>query len=213
MKLISVNVGLPREVIWKNSIVTTGIFKEPITGRAKVYLHNIEGDGQADLSVHGGAEKAVYVYPAEHYEFWREELPESKLSWGAFGENLTVEGLFEEQVNIGDRLQIGSAQFEITQPRFPCQKLSVKFGREDIVKRFMVSRRTGFYLSVLTEGELGAGDEIELLSRDVGGIAVADIVRLQVDKEKDFDLMRRAINVEALAESWRNHFLDLLEKA
>jgi len=213
MKLISVNVGLPREVAWKDRVVTTGIFKKPISGRAKVHRLNIEGDRQADLTVHGGEEKAVYVYPAEHYGFWRSELPEMQLNWGAFGENLTIEGLLEEQVNIGDRFRIGSAEFMVTQPRFPCYKLGVKFERDDMVKRFLVSRRTGFYLSVISEGELGAGDQIELLSRDASEITVADIVRLHVDKEKDFDLMRRATEVEALAEGWRNHFLELLAKA
>lgn len=210
MKLISVNVGLPREVTWKGRVVTTGIFKEPISGRAKVRRLNIEGDGQADLTVHGGAEKAVYVYPAEHYEFWRGQLPETQLNWGAFGENLTVEGLFEDQVSIGDRFRIGSAEFVVTQPRFPCYKLGVKFKRDDMVKRFLASRRTGLYLSVIVEGELGAGDSIELLSRDDGDITVSNIVSLHVDKNTDFDLMQRAVQVEALAEGWKTHFLEKL---
>ncbi len=210
MQLISVNVGLPREVIWKDRIVTTGIFKEPISGRAKVRRLNIEGDGQADLTVHGGAEKAVYVYPSEHYEFWRGELPQMQLDWAAFGENLTVEGLFEDQVNIGDRFRIGSAEFQVTQPRFPCYKLGLKFERDDMVRRFLVSRRTGLYMAVTAEGELGAGDPIELLSRDPGNITVSNIISLYVDKNTDFDLMRRAVQVEALAEGWKSHFLEKL---
>lgn len=210
MKLLSVNVGLPREIVRKGKVITTGIFKDPIAGRVKVDRLNIAGDRQADLTVHGGAEKAIYVYPSEHYEFWRGELPELNLSWGAFGENLTVEGLFENQVNIGDRFRIGSIETVVTQPRMPCYKLAAKFDRDDIIKRFLASRRSGFYLAVLTEGEIGAGDQIELFSRDSDGITVTDIVGLHVDKPKDFDLMQRAVRVEALAEGWRSHFLDLL---
>jgi MOSC domain-containing protein YiiM len=212
MKLLSVSVSVPREVVWKNRIVTTGIFKEPVAGRVRVDRLNIEGDRQADLTVHGGTDKAVYVYPSEHYEFWRDELPEMPLGWGAFGENLTVEGLFEEQVNIGDRFRIGTIETMVTQPRMPCYKLAVKFGRDDIIKRFTVSGRSGFYFSVLKEGEIGAGDSIELLSRDENDITVADIFQLYTDKQKDFALMRRATEVEALSEGWRQYFLEKLSE-
>src|SRR6266851_1777434 len=164
MKLLSVNVGLPRDVISKGRLVTTGIFKEPVEGRVRLRTLNLDGDRQADLKVHGGIDKAVYAYPAEHYDYWRSELPGVELPWGMFGENFTVEGMLESGVNIGDEFRIGSAELVVTQPRLPCYKLAVKFGRDDIIKRFLGSGRTGFYFAVLKEGEVGAGDSIELLS-------------------------------------------------
>ncbi|MEP7336620.1 MAG: MOSC domain-containing protein [Acidobacteriota bacterium] len=212
MKVISVNVGVPRAIVWKGRDITTGIFKAPVAGRVKVDRLNIEGDRQADLTVHGGADKAIYVYPSEHYEFWRGELPEMDLPWAAFGENLTTEGLLEDRVNIGDRFRIGTIEVMVTQPRMPCYKLSAKFDRDDIIKRFLASRRSGFYLAVTEEGEIGAGDEIEPVIRDACNITVTDIVRLYVDKPKDFELMKRAVQVEALSEGWRTHFQDQLAK-
>jgi MOSC domain-containing protein YiiM len=212
MKIVSVNVGLPREVIWKGKRVTTGIFKEPVTGRVKMRRLNLDGDRQADLSVHGGPSKAVYVYPVEHYGYWRGELPEVKLPWGMFGENLTTEGLREDEINIGDRLRIGSAEVMVTEPRMPCYKLGIKFGREDIIKRFLRSGRTGFYVAVLQEGEVGAGDSIDLISRDRNGITVSDITRLYVNERDNLDLLDRAMQVEALPESWRDYFRRQAEK-
>jgi len=212
MKLISVSVGLPREVIWKGRTVTTGIFKEPVEGRVMVRKLNLDGDRQADLSVHGGPDKAVYGYPAEHYDYWLHELPDMKLPWGMFGENLTTEGLLEEFVNIGDRFRIGSSVLMATQPRMPCYKLQVKFGRDDIVKRFLRSGRPGFYFSVLTEGEVSAGDEIELISRDEKNVTIADITRLYVGERDNLDLLNRAVQVEALPGSWRDHFQRQIEK-
>jgi len=148
MKLLSVNVGLPREIEWRGKLVRTSIFKAPVSGRVRVAALNLENDEQSDLSVHGGVDKAVYAYPSEHYPFWREELPGVDLPWGMFGENFTTEGLLEEAVHIGDRLQVGSAEFVVRQPRMPCYKLAIRFGRPDIVKRFLRSGRTGFYLAV-----------------------------------------------------------------
>jgi MOSC domain-containing protein YiiM len=148
MKLLSVNVGLPREVSWKGKTVMTGIFKEPVQGRVMVRSLNLDGDGQADLTVHGGVDKAVYAYPVEHYDYWRQELPDTDLPWGMFGENLTIEGVLEQGVNIGDRFRMGTAAVMVTQPRMPCYKLGIKFGRTDIVKRFLDSQRSGFYFSV-----------------------------------------------------------------
>ncbi|MEO6725926.1 MAG: MOSC domain-containing protein [Blastocatellia bacterium] len=210
MKLISVNVGLPSEIVWKDQVVETGIFKEPVAGRVKVGRLNIDGDRQADLTVHGGADKAIYVYPSEHYEFWRGELPQVDLPWAAFGENLTTEGLLEDQVNIGDRFRIGTIEVMVTQPRMPCYKLAAKFARDDIIKRFLASRRSGFYLAILQEGEIGVGDEVIQISRDANNVTVTDIVRLHVEKRKDFELMKRAVQVEALPKGWRTHFLDQL---
>jgi MOSC domain-containing protein YiiM len=174
MQIISVNVGLPRNVEWRGQTVQTSIFKEPVAGTVRVGRLNIEGDQQSDLTVHGGAGKAVYVYPSEHYAFWRQELPDADLPWGAFGENLTTIGLSEEDVHIGDRFGIGSAEFAVTQPRMPCFKLTIRFGRADMIKRFLRSGRSGFYLAVTKEGEIAAGDEISVISRIPDGITVAE---------------------------------------
>jgi MOSC domain-containing protein YiiM len=206
MKLVSVNVGLPREVIWKGKTVTTGIFKEPVKVRVKVRFLNLDGDRQADLTVHGGADKAIYVYPVEHYEYWRGELPEMELPWGMFGENLTTVGLLEDSVNIGDRFRIGTAEVMVTQPRMPCYKLGIKFGRANIVKQFLDSRLTGFYFSVLQEGEVGVGDVMELISRDENNVTVADITRLYVRQSNDLQMLHRAVQVKALPDSWRDYF-------
>jgi MOSC domain-containing protein YiiM len=211
MKLVSVQVGLPREIIYKGRHITTGIFKDSIEGRVQARTLNLDGDRQADLTVHGGAEKAIYAYPVEHYDYWRGELPDMELPWGMFGENFTTEGLFENELNIGDRFRIGSTVLMVTQPRMPCYKLAAKFQRDDILKRFLRSGRTGIYFSVIEEGEVGAGDEIALLSKDAAGITVADITRLYISKGKDQDLLRRAAQVEALPLSWRDYFVDQLE--
>lgn len=173
---------------------------------------NIAGDGQADLSVHGGPSKAVYAYPVEHYEYWRNELPEMELPLGMFGQNFTTEGLLEREVNVGDRFRIGEAEVVVTEPRLPCSKLAVKFGRTDILRRFLLSRRTGFYFGVLREGMVQAGDMIELLGRDDNDISVEDIVRLYAFEQDDLETMRRAIGVETLPESWRGYFRHQLEK-
>jgi MOSC domain-containing protein YiiM len=177
VKVISVNVGLPREVQWKGRVLTTGFFKEPVSGRLAVREGNLDGDGQADLRVHGGIEKAIYLYPAEHYGYWQNELPGAPLPWGSFGENLTTKGLLEDAVHIGDRYRIGSAEFKVTQHRQPCYKLSIRFGRDDIVKRFLLSGRSGFYLAVVKEGDVGAGDALELVHRDASQLTVAASAR------------------------------------
>ncbi len=212
MKVISVNVSLPREVSWKGKAVTTGIFKRPVTGRVVVRTLNLEGDRQADLRVHGGPDKAVYAYPSEHYSFWRRELPEMELPWGMFGENLTIEGLLENEVNIGDRFRIGSVELIVTQPRMPCYKLGVRFGREDMVKRFLHSGRTGFYFAVQREGEVGAGDSIIRIARDEHDVSVADITRLYINDKTDVPMLRRAVGLEALPEDWREHFREQIAK-
>lgn len=175
MKIVSINVGLPREVEWQGRSVLTSIFKTPVSGPVRVDRLNLDGDRQSDLTVHGGAYKAVYVYPSEHYPFWREQLREPELAAGAFGENFTTEGLLETAVRIGDRLRIGSAEFVVTQPRIPCFKLQIRFGRLDIVRRFLRSGRCGFYLAVMREGEVEAGDEIDLVTGE--GPTVAQVFR------------------------------------
>jgi MOSC domain-containing protein YiiM len=206
MKLLSVNVGLPREIEWKGKLVRTSIFKAPVPGRVRVSQFNLEGDQQSDLSVHGGIDKAVYAYPSEHYSFWRKELPGMDLPWGVFGENLTTEGLLEEAVHIGDRFRVGSAEFAVTQPRMPCFKLGIRFDRPDIVKRFLQSGRSGFYFAVLKEGEVTAGNSIELLKRDEHGVTVADIVNLYGRDAANQQLLRRVSELPSLPESWRDYF-------
>jgi MOSC domain-containing protein YiiM len=212
MKLISLNVGRPRLVVWDGRPVSTGIYKSPVEGRVMLRTLNLDGDRQADLNVHGGPTKAAYVYPAEHYGYWRGELPGMELPWGMFGENFTTEGLDESAVNIGDRFRLGDAEVVVTEPRMPCYKLGIKFGRMDILKRFLASGRTGFYFAVEREGEVAAGDEIELLTRDKHHVTVADITRLYARGKGDDELMRRAMAVEALPEAWREHFRQQLSR-
>ena len=177
MKVLSVNVGLPRLVEYNGEPVATGIYKESVAGKIKVNEFNLAGDAQADLRVHGGYYKAVYVYPSEHYEFWRGEFPEMDLPFGVFGENLTTLGLSENSVNTGDKFRIGTAEFTVTQPREPCFKLGIRFGRSDVIKRFAKSGRTGFYLAIEKTGEIGAGDAIEFLSREPNQPSIFEIVR------------------------------------
>ncbi len=210
MRVISVQVGLPRLVTWHGKQVETGIWKAPVSGRVAVTRTNLAGDRQADLRVHGGRDKAVYGYPAEHYPWWREQLSGVELGWGAFGENLTTEGLREDRVHIGDRFRIGSAELTVTQPRMPCFKLGIKFDRPTIVKEFLRSERSGFYFAVVREGELGAGDAIERVHEDTGGMTVTDVVRLYVAESPDPELLRRAGELPSLPESWRDHFRERL---
>jgi MOSC domain-containing protein YiiM len=210
VKIISVCVGRPRQVAWRGKSVRTSIWKSTVKGRVRVTTLNVEGDEQSDSSVHGGADKAVYVYPFEHYAYWRDELPGVELSWGAFGENFTTEGLLEEHVRIGDRLRVGSAEFVVTQPRMPCFKLGIRFDRPDIVKRFLRARRTGFYLSVVCEGHVAAGDSIEFAAREEHGVTVADIVDLYALGSENEGLLRRAMALTSLPQRWRDHFRERL---
>ena len=212
MKIISVNVGLPRDVPWMGETVTTGIFKDPVAGKVAVRRHNLDGDQQADLSVHGGPTKAVYVYPSEHYAFWRDELPEVELGWGHFGENLTPEGLDEESVCIGDEFRVGTAKLVVTEPRMPCFKLGIRFGMADMLKRFLKSQRTGFYFGIVEEGEVQAGDGMALLAKHPDGLPVADVTRLYTTEKRNAALLRKAISVAALPESWRGFFARQLGK-
>jgi MOSC domain-containing protein YiiM len=199
MKIISVNVGLPRTVRWKGETVSTGIFKTPVSERITLRPLNLDGDRQADLTVHGGPNKAVYAYPAEHYPYWRQEYPDMAMPWGMFGENLTTEGLHEDLLQVGDRLRIGSAEIVVTEPRMPCVKLGLKFGRDDIIKRFLTSGRTGFYFRVITEGGIQAGDPIVAVARATHSPIISD------DKN-DLEGLRRISNVTTLPEDWRDYF-------
>jgi MOSC domain-containing protein YiiM len=210
LRVESVNVGLPREVLWKGRTVRTGIFKEPVAGRVAVRRLNLEGDEQADLKVHGGPYMAVYVYPAEYYAYWRRRFPEMELPWGMFGENLTIWGVRDDGVYIGDQFEVGTARLVVTQPRMPCYKLGLKFGRDDVLKLMLRSGYNGFYCAVLQEGDVAAGDPIRLLHRDEHQVSVRDIVRLEGERKHDADLLRRAVAVEALSLSWREYFEERL---
>jgi MOSC domain-containing protein YiiM len=225
MKLISVNTGLPREVRWHGRSVTTAIFKEPVKGRIILRKLNLEVDRQADLTVHGGKDKAAYCYSLAHYEYWSKELPGHDLPMGSFGENFTINGitaiagasgLAEDAIHLGDQFSVGTAEVVVTQPRLPCYKLGVRFGSDDMVRRFMVSGRTGYYVAVTREGEVGAGDEIKPIGRDANAVAVSEITRLYVAKrygDADVASARRVLQVAALSESWKAYFRERLEKA
>ena len=204
MKLISVNIGRPRTLTYPGRTISTGIFKSPVSGRVKALEGNLEGDAQADLRVHGGPEKAVYAYASEHYPFWEERLW-TKLAWGAFGENLTTEGLIEEEVCIGDRYQIGSVVLKVSQPRQPCHKLAVKLDRKYIVELFRRSGRSGFYCSVVREGELGQDDPIQLISKSPYGVTIADVNRLHMEPGNT-ELLERVLAVPDLSLTQRKHF-------
>jgi MOSC domain-containing protein YiiM len=206
MQVVAVSVGGPREVEWRRRTIRTSIFKTPVSGRVQVGRLNLAGDEQSDLSVHGGPDKAVYAYPSEHYAWWRAELSDDALAWGAFGENLTTEGLLENAVHIGDRYRIGTAEFGVTQPRIPCYKLGVRFDRPDMVKRFLRSGRNGFYLAVLREGDVGAGDVIERTAQGASGLTVADVVTLYAADAANQSLLARASQDPGLPDSWREYF-------
>jgi len=210
MKLISVNVGLPREINVGGKTVRTSIWKDPVEGRVRVSTLNLDGDRQSDLTVHGGVDKAVYVYPIEHYSYWAAQLPEVMLPMGMFGENFSAEGILEDQIRIGDRLRIGSAEFMVTQPRMPCYKLGIRFNRRDIVKHFLRSQRTGFYLAVLREGDVGEGDKIDFIDQQKTGVTITDIVSLYSTDAHNQELLRRATEVPALPQSWKDYFRERL---
>ncbi|MFY9608592.1 MAG: MOSC domain-containing protein [Blastocatellia bacterium] len=210
MNLLSVSVGLPRDVVWNGRTVTTAIFKEPIAGPVRLTKTNLDGDRQGDTKVHGAPNKTVCVYPSEHYAYWREALPGIELPWGVFGENFSTAGMMETEINIGDRFRIGTALVFVTQPRMPCYKLGVKFGRDDVEEIYLKSGRTGFYFSVLEEGVVAAGDAIEQVSHHPAAVTVADITSLYVSDQPDRGLMNRAVGVEALPSGWRDKFLKQL---
>src|ERR1700687_2468559 len=215
MKLVSVNTGLPREVIWHGRSVSTAIYKQPVQGRVALRKLNLDADCQADLSVHGGEYKAVYCYPLVHYDYWKGELPGRDLPMAIFGENFTTDGLLESAVHLGDQFSVGSAQLVVTQPRLPCYKLGIRFQSDDMVRRFLASGRTGFYFAVLREGDVGAGDEIQAIARDPNAVPVSEITRLYVAKrygDDDLASVRSALRVAALPESWKGYFRERLGK-
>jgi MOSC domain-containing protein YiiM len=197
-------------MVYNGATINTGIFKKPVAGRIALRTLNLDGDRQADLSVHGGSFKAVYGYPSEHYQYWRQELPDAKLPWGAFGENFTTVGLWEEDLHVGDRYRIGSSTIMVRQPRMPCYKLAAKFQRDDMIERFLRSARSGFYFSVEQEGEVGEGDTFELLSRSDDGITIAEMNRLFFREKYNGELLRKAIDTPELPASWRDYLIPRL---
>lgn len=214
MKIVSLNVGMPREAQWHGRTVETGIFKEPVAGRVALRTLNLDGDGQADLTVHGGEDKAVYCYPVEHYEYWKKEL-ERELPMGMFGENFTTEGLLEKDAHLGDRFRVGSAEVVVTQPRLPCYKLGVRFDADDMVKRFLASGRTGFYVAVARQGQVGAGDEIAVISRNENKVPVPEITRLYVAKRfgpDDLDSLRRIMKIGSVPGDWKSYLEERMKK-
>ena len=213
MKLVSVNVGLPREVSYRGRTYPTAIFKEPVAGRVKVTRLNLDGDRQGNPRTHGGPDMAVYVYSHDHYAFWRQDIGVGELPCGAFGENFTVTGMADDAVAIGDVFRIGSARFQVTEPRTPCHKLAMKFEDPTLPRRFFAAGRLGFYFRVLEEGEVGAGDAIVCETRDPAGVTVADVAALWADKGASAESLERAIAVAALSASWRDAFETRLEKA
>ena len=214
MKVLSVNVGLPRKILFNGQIITTAIFKDPVKGPISLRKLNLDGDKQADLTVHGGLDKAVYSYPSEHYDYWRKQFPNTDLVWGMFGENFTTEGLFEDAVNVGDQFQIGSAKLVATQPRMPCYKLGVRFGRMDVIRRFMASGRPGIYFKVLTEGEIQRDDKIKIIRRDKNNVTVKDIVSLYIARNDidNIETIKRATKIRDLPEGWRHEFQQKIEQ-
>jgi len=233
MRVVSLNVGLPRQVSWNGTSVSTGIFKEPVAGRIALRKLNLEGDGQADLTVHGGEYKAVYCYPLEHYDYWKKELPDRELPMGMFGENFTLDigpgtgssqadagemgerGLPEDRVHLGDRFEVGSAEVVVTQPRLPCYKLGIRFESDDMVRRFLASGRTGFYLAVTREGEVGVGDAMKVISRDPNAVSISEIVRLYIAKRyssADVATLEKTFAVEAFPESWKEYLRERVER-
>ena len=220
MNLVSVNCGLPRQVLWHGQTVTTSIYKKPVEGRVALRTLNLEGDRQSDLTVHGGTHKAVYFYPLEYYDFWQAELARNTLPYGSFGENFTVngfadQGLAEDRVHIGDRFSVGSAEVIVTQPRLPCYKLGIRLERDDMIKLFLRSRRTGFYVAVTKEGDVGSGDELIMLSRDPDSVPLSEITRLYMAKEfkpEDARQVRRALAAKGLPESWKTWFAEKLNR-
>jgi MOSC domain-containing protein YiiM len=209
-KMLSLNVGKPRLMVYKDATINTGIFKTPVKGRIALRTLNLDGDRQADLSVHGGPNKAVYGYPSEHYDFWRKELPDVKFPSAAFGENFTTVGFDEDDLHIGDRFRIGTAVIVVRQPRMPCYKLAAKFQRDDMIERFLRSGRSGFYFSVEQEGEVGAGDEFQAISYEATGITIAEMNRLFFREKYNRDLLQKAVATAALPEDWREYLLSRL---
>lgn len=213
MKLLSVNVSRPREILHNGRVVRTGIFKEPVPGRVMLRTLNLDGDGQADLTNHGGLHRAVYAYPNENYGYWQRELGRDDLVFGQFGENFTVSGTTEDDARIGDVFRVGGALVQVSQPRPPCFKLGIKMGMPGFLKPFLASGRVGFYLRVLEEGEVGAGDAFELVESDQGRMTVREVSDLLFFEPDNLEGTRRALGIDALSPGWRESFEERVRKS
>jgi MOSC domain-containing protein YiiM len=213
MRLLSVNVSPPKAVPSEDKIITTGIFKRPVEGRVRLRALNLDGDGQADLKNHGGIHRAVYAYSIENYDYWKRELGRDHFSYGQFGENFTVEGMLEDAVHIGDVFKVGGALVQVSEPRVPCAKLALKMGLPTFPKRFLTSERVGFYLRVLEEGEVGAGDPIESVKTDPERMSVQEFIHLSYFDEGNLESMRKALRITTLSPDWREWFEEVLAKS
>src|SRR5262245_4397945 len=210
-RLLSVNVGLPRDIEWKGRTVHTGIWKNPVRGRCRVRRLNLDGDGQGDLAGHGGEQRAVFVYQIESYRYWQEQLNRTDFVHGQFGENFTIEGLADDSVCIGDRYQIGGALFEVTQPRVTCYRVGIRMNEPRMPALLTSSGRPGFYFRVLQEGEVGAGDEIVKMEEAKERMTVAEINALLYSPNHPRDQLERALRIEALSPGWRSSFEALFQ--
>ena len=213
MKILSLNIGLPRLFLYQGVTINSGIFKKPIAGPVTLRTLDLDGDRQADLSVHGGVYKAVYAYPSEHYPFWKSELPEMELSWGAFGENFTTEGLFEDDLHVGDQFEIGSARVMVRQPRMPCYKLAAKFQRDDMIEKFLRAGRSGFYFSVEKEGVVESGNSFSTVSQSLEGVTISEMNRLFFREKYNRKLLQKAIGTASVPQDWRDYFEQELVRA
>lgn len=206
MKLLSVNVSLPKEVSYRGKTVRTGIYKDPVEGRVRLRELNLDGDGQADLVGHGGIYKAVHGYSTENYDYWKRELSRDDFRYGQFGENFTVEGMPDDEICVGDVFRVGGTLLEVTQPRVPCFKLAMKMEMPEFLKLFMPSERVGFYFRVLEEGEVGAGDSIERVKADPEGMTVQEMFHLLYYEKDKVEGARRAMRIAAMSPGWRGSF-------
>jgi MOSC domain-containing protein YiiM/ferredoxin-NADP reductase len=209
-RLLSVSVGLPRDIEWRGRTVHTGIWKEPVQGRRRVKRLNVEGDGQGDLDGHGGEQRAVFVYQIESYRYWEERLGRRDSTHGQFGENFTIEGLPDDEVRIGDRYRIGTALFEVTQPRTTCYRVGIRMNEPQMAALLTSSGRPGFYLRVLEEGEVGAGDLILPIARGPERMTVAEVNALLYSSHHPRDQLERALRIPALSPGWRWSFEELV---
>ena len=210
MEILSVNVALPQDIAWQGKTVRTSIFKQPITGPVQVLTEHLAGDGQADLRVHGGPDKAVYAYPHEHYAYWRQHLPAELLVPGAFGENLTTHGLLEPEVRVGDCFQIGTAVLLAVQPRQPCLKLGIRLGSPAVVRKFEQARRSGIYFRVRQPGVVQAGDAITLLERSPHAATIQDMVTCLAPGPHNPDVVHALLATPYLSPSWHERLTHLL---
>jgi MOSC domain-containing protein YiiM len=210
MRMLSVNVSMPKEVPYREKTITTGIFKEPVEGRVMLRSLNLEGDGQADLKGHGGIHKAAYVFSHEYYAHWERELGREEFPFGQFGENFTVEGMTDEEVHIGDTYRVGGALVEVTQPRVPCFKLALRMEEPRFLKSFMAHARVGYYLRVLEEGEVDAGDSVERVRTDPEGMTAREMFNLLYHDKDKLVGAQRALRIDALSPGWRGSFEEIV---